>query len=670
MNLFVFHVYASGKFAIMKNLLFIFLLVPMLADAGAEPLPSRLKVLKHSSWYQDQAVTWKREIDRNPDSAEAWFNYYFSLAYAKAPAETLRKVAETALEKWPDLFEAKLIAAMDLGFSDKGMTYYEEIRKLKPDDPEVLSMGIMRAIIQNDATEKKRIARKFYQDKLISPSLYNYAYNLLMSVGENAVLISEGEYTTVPMLVLQEVLSVRQDVLIVNADLLNVSSYKQSVISGISHDRTLKSLTGRELLEQLPGSSTQHSFYYSMTLQKSLLAKLDRHLNLTGLALKYVPDGQHTAEELAANFARFLTDYLVADFNNEGESAAGRVLEPNYLPGLIILKSHYDRIDQPLMADKATTLINSVSQYAGITRKVRNILSPVEEVAPNYRKTEIPVKEIDHSMKPVRKPLYASATEVTNESYYRFLSYLRNHGYDRQYEEARIDLKKFDEVALSAMKSYFRLSYSKKSDKETFNDYPVINISHEAAILYCDWLTQQYNQQEKRKFKKVRFRLPTLQEWQIAALGYPDFQSWELSKNTIQADFPVKGKRKEWENNSYSLSEYSILYPWYRHDFTYRNSITNQFGCYLANVLDSPGKCPAVTGDGFTMTSPVGSYFANGMQLYDMVGNVAEMIDEKGIAAGGSWAHTPEASAITSTSQYNGADVKVGFRVFMEVIEE
>jgi len=53
-----------------------------------------------------------------------------------------------------------------------------------------------------------------------------------------------------------------------------------------------------------------------------------------------------------------------------------------------------------------------------------------------------------------------------------------------------------------------------------------------------------------------------------------------------------------------------------------------------------------------------------------MTGNVAEMVSEKGKAAGGSWAHSPEASTITSISSYNEPDAKVGFRVFMEVIEE
>ena len=58
------------------------------------------------------------------------------------------------------------------------------------------------------------------------------------------------------------------------------------------------------------------------------------------------------------------------------------------------------------------------------------------------------------------------------------------------------------------------------------------------------------------------------------------------------------------------------------------------------------------------------------MGLYDAVGNVAEMIDEKGKACGGSWNDPSEKSTIHSVKEFNGADETVGFRVFMEVIED
>jgi hypothetical protein len=74
--------------------------------------------------------------------------------------------------------------------------------------------------------------------------------------------------------------------------------------------------------------------------------------------------------------------------------------------------------------------------------------------------------------------------------------------------------------------------------------------------------------------------------------------------------------------------------------------------------------------DGWTMQALVETYFPNNMGLSDMVGNVAEMIDEKGKACGGSWNDLPENSTVHSVKNYSGPDETVGFRVFMEVIEQ
>lgn len=101
----------------------------------------------------------------------------------------------------------------------------------------------------------------------------------------------------------------------------------------------------------------------------------------------------------------------------------------------------------------------------------------------------------------------------------------------------------------------------------------------------------------------------------------------------------------------------------------------NSRGCALGNFKFPDNQKPCVptkmiTVDGFVMMSMVQAYFPNDIGLYDVVGNVSEMIDEKGKSCGGSWNHVPEESTIRSINTYDKPNSAVGFRVFMEVLEQ
>ena len=292
---------------------------------------------------------------------------------------------------------------------------------------------------------------------------------------------------------------------------------------------------------------------------------------------------------------------------------------------------------------------------------------------------QLDLRDVDRNTRVIRDNLYAMSGEVTNIEYNTFLSWLDDTG--------KSDLKtkcdfKLDQYPKSVQEFYQRynepgdpkkdIKRNRRDSVLSFNSYPVVNITHEAAIEYCKWLTDRYNENTKRKkFKKVLFRLPTLDEWQIAALGYDKFQSWTLRENIVEIIVPkdtidvFKGQRTKMKVDD------TILYPWYVVYF--RTRVYNQFGCYLGNFkIDKDRNCPsrALAYDGWTMMARTESYFRNNIGLYDVVGNVAEMIDEKGKACGGSWNDVPEKSTIQSVKTYNGPDETVGFRVFMEVIEK
>ncbi len=303
------------------------------------------------------------------------------------------------------------------------------------------------------------------------------------------------------------------------------------------------------------------------------------------------------------------------------------------------------------------------------------VATMLEEVTVTYRPLDL--RSVDRAARPVRAKLFALDAEVTNNEYLQFLVWLDDHNQHELRLKYEFDLSKYN----TAMRAFYKRYHSpgiekrKKNKPDTiggFGDYPAVNVTYEGAVAYCQWLTERYNENpKKKKFKSVKFRLPTRQEWQTAALGNPNFQSWNVLENTIEvvvADDPNSLEMLKGTKKTVHVDD-TFLYPWYS-AWYYRNKPQNSRNCFLGNffvedAIPCPSGAPAF--DGFVMTAPGRSYFPNNMGFYDVVGNVAEMIVEKGKAAGGSWKDSPSESTIFSLKHYDGADESVGFRLFLEV---
>lgn len=180
-----------------------------------------------------------------------------------------------------------------------------------------------------------------------------------------------------------------------------------------------------------------------------------------------------------------------------------------------------------------------------------------------------------------------------------------------------------------------------------FNKFPVVNISHKAALAYCEWLTKKYNSLEKRKYKKVIFRLPNEREWEEMAKGGRNFMyPWggpyrKNSRGCYLANFCPIEEQYIFKNDSGNVYKYP------NNDFTISRSI-----------------------DGSVIPARINSYFPNYYGLYNCSGNVAEMISEFGITKGGSWNSNDHYIQIRSKEKYSNPGPTIGFRVLMEVLEK
>jgi formylglycine-generating enzyme required for sulfatase activity len=235
----------------------------------------------------------------------------------------------------------------------------------------------------------------------------------------------------------------------------------------------------------------------------------------------------------------------------------------------------------------------------------------------------------------IKSNVWVSKYEVTNASYHLFLEELQSSEQQKKYQQCLPDTNCW--IALAAYQEPIKTYYFRHP---AYSNYPVVGVCYDAAKLYCNWLTQQYNQNPKRKFEQVEFRLLTKAEWIFAANKGDTTRTYPWGSGYIQ------------NNRKADLCNYRHI------DLRY-DSIAKK---YI--------ELPDTFQKRITLTAAVNAYFPNSFGLYNMSGNVAEMVQDAGIAMGGGFNDPPYLVQIKSEKKYNAPSFDIGFRVAMEVVKE
>ncbi len=234
---------------------------------------------------------------------------------------------------------------------------------------------------------------------------------------------------------------------------------------------------------------------------------------------------------------------------------------------------------------------------------------------------------------------FMSKTEVTNKDYREYLFDLKLNGQLEAYQKALPDTLQWrDKLAYNEpfVEFYFR--------HPAYSDYPVVNISREQAEMYCVWLTKKLREAFGNEINDAR--LPYREEWVMAARG--SNQAAEYSWNTVGKAKQKKGTPSAIRGNYLNIGPESIHF----------NETTGKYEVMHNNSLGIAG----YINDAADITAPVQSYFPNDYGLYNMSGNVAEMVQQNNVAVGGSWHSSGYDVRIESTSAFTGPCTTVGFR--------
>lgn len=236
---------------------------------------------------------------------------------------------------------------------------------------------------------------------------------------------------------------------------------------------------------------------------------------------------------------------------------------------------------------------------------------------------------------------YISTCEITNQQYCAFLYELRNKGDMVSYQTATIDSSKWRDK-----NSYNEPYVEYYLRHPAYFKYPVVNVPYDGALLYCKWLSEKLCLEHPGYI--IECRLPTRAEWICAARG-GNAGAVYSGGNGIY----LLGEKGQCQYNFKNIGAEAIHY----------NVETRTYEVVRDNA-------PFLMSDNADVTAPVTSYLANAYGLYNMCGNVSELLYEKGIAAGGGWNSTGYDIRVESTTKVDGPSPFVGFRpVFMVVMK-
>jgi len=133
-------------------------------------------------------------------------------------------------------------------------------------------------------------------------------------------------------------------------------------------------------------------------------------------------------------------------------------------------------------------------------------------------------------------------------------------------------------------------------------NHPVTNVRWYGAVAYCNWRSEQlgkelcYNPTSfTPDLSKHGYRLPTEAEWEVAARGGP-----------VNKRFPWGDTISHSQANYHARPAYYTIY----------------------DVSPTEGYHPAYAVGNMPYTAPVGSFSANGYDLFDMAGNVREWCND------------------------------------------
>lgn len=241
---------------------------------------------KPLSWYVQQKNIWKQVTESNLKDADAWLYYYRSARYSGAAQQELDEIMKSIEKHIPGSFTAYYLAYIH---SNRNLNKGYELQKawlLEPNRKDLYKELALFFTWKQEVNNLKKTLTKWKTLNDIPDALFSYCKNLLLTPSSDAVLITDGEFDTYPLWILQQTERLRTDVTVINLSVLHPLDYRRSLFKSAGIQCSYQGNDKKEILQTILRENSSKPIYISLTVDMHLLTGIEEQIHIEGLAYK------------------------------------------------------------------------------------------------------------------------------------------------------------------------------------------------------------------------------------------------------------------------------------------------------------------------------------------------------------------------------------------------
>lgn len=350
---------------------------------------------KPHSYYVQQAELWWKEIEKDKTNEMNWYNYFRANRNAQGTAgwsEDYVKespflklgpdIVKLIEENVPNTFTYNYVVWTERGFDPTKGSFLLKAYEMNPEFEGIHSTMITFTDCIFDFEKRKEVNKKWFERNEMSPGLLDYAYNVLMSLEPNSILLTEHDNDTYPLWMLQDVKGIRTDVTVINFDMLLVKSFREKVFEKYQIDQLATEydessyLNHKSLISHILNNyNNTRPLYIAQTANPDYTQPFSNKIFVSGLALRYSTkpvDLTNFNKNLFEN--QFHLDYLSIQMTNDNNQNNVNHQNKNYLKCFSIVYKEYISKGQIEKANKIGLLALQIAECSndnGLIEKVK-----------------------------------------------------------------------------------------------------------------------------------------------------------------------------------------------------------------------------------------------------------------------------------------------------------